>query len=69
MARTELPAVHDIVLFPQHGRRRLETMDESGTGNPSCWRCATKTPITPIAADGSCAASDANLVQLRATLC
>jgi hypothetical protein len=38
-------------------------------GSPACWRCATKTPITPIADDGSCSSSDANLVQLRATLC
>jgi hypothetical protein len=43
--------------------------DGSGTGSPSCWRCAAKTPVTPIAADGSCESSDANLVQLRATLC
>ena len=41
----------------------------AGSGSPVCWRCAENSAVAPLVADGTCAASDANLVQLRNTLC
>ena len=57
------------VLLALAGQLGSASSSGSGSANPSCWRCAVKTPITPIADDGSCESSDANLVQLRNTLC